>query len=208
MTSSPDIPEDELHAFIDGELTEDRYREVRSAIREDAALARRVAAFRSDKAMLRHAFSPAADQPRVGEGRHRGQLIAAILALALLSGLSVWRATQPAADDGIISTALRARESLREMGLKVPDLTRLGYRFDRLRLQDHGVELSYLDPSGGLFTLFLRRADGPPRFEQSNRGTMRICVWQDDRINVVMSGEISQSSMQLLAAQVYLDLSQ
>ena len=61
---SPSHPtEDELHAFIDDELTASRRAEIAAILREDPALAAKVAAYQSDRDRLRMAFESLADQP-------------------------------------------------------------------------------------------------------------------------------------------------
>lgn len=52
------IPDEELHAYIDGELDPERAIAVRNALAQDAALAERVALFQADKAMLKTVYGP------------------------------------------------------------------------------------------------------------------------------------------------------
>jgi anti-sigma factor RsiW len=63
MTSPQPIREEDLHAFIDGELPPDRTGMVAAALKADPTLAARVAAFAADKAALRAAFQPIGQQP-------------------------------------------------------------------------------------------------------------------------------------------------
>src|SRR5271169_1801930 len=63
MTSAQPIREEELHAFIDGELPADRAGMVAAALEADPILAARVAAFAADKAALAAAFRPIGRQP-------------------------------------------------------------------------------------------------------------------------------------------------
>jgi anti-sigma factor RsiW len=62
MTATDPVREEELHAFIDGELPVDRARTVAAALQADPSLAARVAAFEADKAALAAAFRPIAQQ--------------------------------------------------------------------------------------------------------------------------------------------------
>jgi anti-sigma factor RsiW len=57
------ISEEELHAFIDGELPADRAAVVAAALESDPTLAARVTAFAADKEALAAAFHPIAHQP-------------------------------------------------------------------------------------------------------------------------------------------------
>ena len=63
MTSAQPIREEELHAFIDGELPADRAGMVAAALATDPVLAARIAAFAADKAALAAAFRPIGQQP-------------------------------------------------------------------------------------------------------------------------------------------------
>jgi len=56
MTARPTIPDEILSAYIDGELASDRAEAVLNAARDDPAIAERIAAFRSDKALLAAAY--------------------------------------------------------------------------------------------------------------------------------------------------------
>jgi len=91
-------------------------------------------------------------------------------------------------------------------GIKVPDLTRMGYRVTRLGFYDRAAEIQYRDGQNNLFTLYLRASDGKTRFDQFEQKGMRICVWQDDRISTVMAGTMSAAEMQRLASLAYLGL--
>jgi anti-sigma factor RsiW len=55
--------ENELHAFIDDELEPSRREEIAAVLLKDQALAARVAAFESDRALLRAALDEIADEP-------------------------------------------------------------------------------------------------------------------------------------------------
>ena len=62
--TSPSYPtESELHAFIDDELTASRHAEIAAILRQDPALAARVAAYQADRDQLRMAFASLADEP-------------------------------------------------------------------------------------------------------------------------------------------------
>jgi anti-sigma factor RsiW len=63
MTPVQPILEEELHAFIDGELPTDRAAVVAAALKADPILAARVAVFAGDKAALAAAFRPIGQQP-------------------------------------------------------------------------------------------------------------------------------------------------
>jgi len=120
--SDPRYPtEDEIHAYVDGELAPGRDQEVADILRADQGLAARVAAYRADRDNLRQALAGimAAPLPIGWEARitaatarprvlPRRQAIAASLALVLTAGAAAtvfWRRR-----DTILADALAARE--------------------------------------------------------------------------------------------------
>jgi anti-sigma factor RsiW len=93
------------------------------------------------------------------------------------------------------------------MKVKVPDLGRMGYRLAAIHLYGgHAAELLYRDRNHRLFTLYMRPSDGAARFDQFARGPLRICIWQDDQIGMVMAGDVSTAAMQRLASLAYTGL--
>ena len=57
MSKAPFITDEDLHAYIDGALEEERAVLVRQALAENAAMAQRVAQFQADKAMFKSVFA-------------------------------------------------------------------------------------------------------------------------------------------------------
>jgi anti-sigma factor RsiW len=101
--------------------------------------------------------------------------------------------------------ALRAAVA---MNVKVPDMSRMGYRLTGMRVYESGAtpraaELLYNDRAGRLFTLYVRHSDGSARFDQFERNGLRVCVWQDDQLALVMAGDVSTAAMQRLASLAY-----
>jgi anti-sigma factor RsiW len=62
MSPHPGIRDEDLHAFIDGELDTACNAEVADAAQGDAALMEQIAAFRADKAMLAEVYAPLIDK--------------------------------------------------------------------------------------------------------------------------------------------------
>lgn len=90
--------------------------------------------------------------------------------------------------------------------VKAPDLSRMGYKLvgiDTYSAPARSFELRYADASGRLFTLYLRRSSGTPRFDLLKQNGMRVCVWQDDVIGTVMAGPMSAAEMMRLASLAY-----
>jgi len=124
MTSPATIRDEELHAFIDGELgPADRVR-VEAAVEADPKLSEQVIAFRADKARLLSLYGGGLNEPlpsewiaRIEEASGRKPLPRtawAMLALAasfvlVLSGTIVWRQLGPVPPDDVVADALAAR---------------------------------------------------------------------------------------------------
>jgi anti-sigma factor RsiW len=159
--------------------------------------------------------------------------ILAVIAAAMVvfvAGSSVYLRLSTPAETGIVTSALSARNDVIEpvevlpaatdaghynaalravvgAGVKVPVLDRLGYRFDGLRTYKGAAEVLYRNGEGRVFSLYLRRSEGQVRFDQFERDGLRVCIWQDDQISMVMAGNISAAIMQRLASLAYMDLS-
>jgi anti-sigma factor RsiW len=106
------ITEHELHAYLDGRLWPERQREVERHLHAREELARRVAAYRAQRASLRMALAVAADEPvppklnlaRLVEERlrqrHGRRRTAAALVLAFCVGSAAgWYLDRPAPSD-------------------------------------------------------------------------------------------------------------
>ncbi|MBB6254189.1 anti-sigma factor family protein [Nitrospirillum iridis] len=234
----PPIAEVELHAFLDGELPEDRARVVEAALLADPALAERLAGYQADKAMMKRLYSPlierpvpqhlidlaqsAVDEPAVrpwADWRKLGAVAAVVL--LLVGGGWVYLGGRPAGD--VVQMALAAREvpasvpddlssynaalsRIVALNIKVPDLTRAGYRLAGVKVEGSAATVAYRDGHDRLFTIYLRHSDGTVRFDQFKRDNLRVCVWQDDQLSMVMAGEMSAAVMQKLASMAYVGL--
>lgn len=159
--------------------------------------------------------------------------IAAVVALCVIGAVSYWE-RQPSRAGDVVQAALDARTNTlqaqqaisipagAEIGnysavlssavalkLKIPDLKRMGYKLTGIVLypQAQGAaELLYRDDNNRSFTLYLRRSNGKPRFDQFERDGLRVCVWQDEVLSTVMAGNVSTASMQRLASLAYTGL--
>ena len=156
--------------------------------------------------------------------------IAATLLVVAASPL-VWRYHAIPADGDVVDVALDAREGIPTgkhhiladgspeaerygttlgqilgSNVHIPDLSRMGYRLHGLNLYRQAAEILYQGPQGQLFTLYVRRSDGSARFDQFGRRGLRVCIWQDDQITTVMSGNVSAAAMQRLATLSYTGL--
>jgi anti-sigma factor RsiW len=94
------------------------------------------------------------------------------------------------------------------MKAKAPVLTRFGYRLAAVKSYEAGpkrrtVELVYANGAGHELTLYVSRSVGAPRFDQFESGGLRICIWQDDIVGMVVAGNLSAAEMQRLAALAY-----
>jgi len=116
------IHDEDLHAYIDGALSEDRALLVRQALAEDAALAKRVALFEADKAMFKSVYGPLADRPLPAEWTLRARrqtrprmslkLAGAIAAtlLVVAGGPLAWQYAAVLKGTDVVDVALDARE--------------------------------------------------------------------------------------------------
>ncbi|MDE1150318.1 MAG: hypothetical protein PW843_27540 [Azospirillaceae bacterium] len=236
-SNHPSITEVDLHAFLDGELSEDRARLVEAALLADPALAERLAGYEADKAMMNRLYGPLIDRPVPqhlidlaqsaarrpatrpwADWRRLGAVAAVVL---LLVGGGGYLALRPAGD--VVQLALAAREvpaavppdlapynaalsRIVALNIRVPDLARAGYRLAGVKLEGDAATVAYRDADDRLFTLYLRRSDGTVRFDQFKRQNLRVCIWQDDQLSMVMAGEMSAAVMQKLASMAYLGL--
>ena len=247
---SPHIRDEELHAFIDGELDAARNAEVADAARDDAALMEQIAAFRADKAMLAEVYAPLIDQKlpaewlrqiRGEDRRRRSSWLAPITAIAasivlLIAGLSTYHRLPANGEEAIVREALAARADMLEskevvavaspsesgnanrilaaalrMRVKAPDLSRMGYKLETVRVYGNvpggeSVELRYRDARSRDFALYVRHPSSGVRFDQYKSAGLRVCIWQDDVLGTVMTGPISAAEMQRLASLAYTGL--
>lgn len=101
------ITEAELHAFVDGQLTPERHREIEAQLAQRPDEAQRVQSYREQRRALRALFDPVLDEPLPQRLRHAVQprarwalqRWAAGIAIALVSGATGWAlhgALQPA----------------------------------------------------------------------------------------------------------------
>ncbi len=261
------ISEDELHAFIDGELDEARLQQIVAQIATVPALAERVAQFRKDRETLVQIYGPLIDRPlperlkserlmpralvphgllqRLVEQGMRGTAYArasmagAIVAAATLV-IAAWLGHgllfTGGATDALVATALAARDgklvpesqiaaaavaapdvrdrivaSNLAVSVKAPDLRKAGYDLTTLNVYSdgtgrHSLQLTYHNPQGRIFTVYLTRPSGPQGFELTERGAMRICVWLNEELSAVMVGEMSSDEMLRVASLTYADL--
>jgi anti-sigma factor RsiW len=118
------ITDEDLHAYIDGALDEERTLLVHKALAEDAALAERVALFQADKAMFKTVYGPVAERPvpaewiarvrRQEKPRWNWRLAGAIAAILLVVAASplAWRYYAVPNGGDVVDVALDAREGI------------------------------------------------------------------------------------------------
>jgi len=154
----------------------------------------------------------------------------------LVAGLSTYQQLPASGEEAIVREALAARADMLEsheaiavaspseapradrilaaalrMRLKAPDLSRMGYRLQTVRVYANvpggkSVELRYRDTRNRDFALYVRHPSSAVRFDQYKSAGLRICVWQDDVLGTVMTGPISAAEMQRLASLAYTGL--
>ncbi|HEY5046692.1 MAG TPA: hypothetical protein VII49_01560 [Rhizomicrobium sp.] len=249
MSRQTEIRNEDLQAFIDGELDEEARATVEAEIAGDAVLAGMVANYRADKAMIADIYGAGRDEPlpcrwiaTIEEETHRTNwrraavpIMALAAGIVLVFGLTIaFRQSAIPTHGDIVAEALAARAN--EVGplaviavhssadaqaqdramaqalatpVKAPDLSRMGYRLVGIESYDapaQSFELVYRDRSAHVFTLYLRRSSGAPRFDQFVENGLRVCIWQDDVVGAVMAGKMSAAQMQRLASLAYVGL--
>jgi anti-sigma factor RsiW len=250
MNLKPEIREEDLHAYIDGELDAAERARIESLVEGNGWLRDRVARYRADKSRLVGLYGGGMSEPLPQEwldtieaATTRRRWTAQSLGIAAMAasfvilfvGLVAWRfvgVMQPASGD-IVADALAARAgtpapvsvvpaetkaltqearvmtAVLDARVKAPDLSRLGYHLVDINVYDapkRAFELRYAARDGQIFTLYLRHSSGQPRFDQFKQDGMRVCVWQDDVVGMVMAGTMSVAEMQRLASLAYVGL--
>jgi anti-sigma factor RsiW len=244
---SDPISEQEVHAYIDGELPPERAAAVEAAMDADPALAARIRDFRADKQALFTAYASLTLAPippslqraaRNGPARRlprrpvRYLVFAAAVALAACLVLIVLPRTpggtpvdqaMAARDNGRApsreligndgATVAAANQAMSDMlgnAMRVPDLTRAGFALVSTEIygtsQSDAVQLRYQDADRRLFTVYLRPSAGPDAFEVTQRGPVRICVWQNADLTAVMTGAMPTPELFRLASMTYASL--
>lgn len=244
MTERPFITDEELHAYIDGELDPLRAADVAVLIQYRPELQARVAAFRSDKALLTQAYGPLIEQPmpahwqamidgRRSGGRRilarRAMFAAAASAAVAFAGWSTYSRLRNDADDAIIAEAISARgdaiagasgaperrenadrmlKTALGLQIKTPDMAKLGFELTSVRVYagvpgGNAVRVDYRDAQARMFTVYLRHTTSGERFDMLKRGSVRVCIWQDEVLSAVMLAEVSAGEMLRLASLAY-----
>jgi anti-sigma factor RsiW len=89
---------------------------------------------------------------------------------------------------------------------RVPDLSHAGFNLVSAEIYGDAVQLRYEDAERRLFTVYLRPSAGPDAFEVTERGPVRICVWQNADVTAVMTGALSTPELFRLASLAYSSL--
>jgi anti-sigma factor RsiW len=182
----------DVHAYIDGELDAQQARAIEDAASRDSALAARIAAYRSDKSLLKRAYSPLAEQklPPEWEALIRShapvaqvntswRLVGAIAAMILVvvGGLSFYVSHSQRPDGDVVQTALEAREgTAAKTSIAVTDLGG-ARRYDGTlrRIVNAGIKVPDLERMGYRVTkldFYDRAAEVQYRDEKNNLFTL------------------------------------
>lgn len=124
-------------------------------------------------------------------------------------------ATTPARElDGQESASIQVVDQAmsRMLGIptRVPNLQRAGFKLISVEIYGQtrvdAVQLRYEDGARRLFTVFLRPSAGPDAFKVTERGAVRICIWQNADLTAVMTGEMTTPELFRLASLTYSSL--
>jgi anti-sigma factor RsiW len=106
-----------------------------------------------------------------------------------------------------VDAAAKAMSDMLGNATRVPDLSKAGFALVSTDIYgSEAVQLRYQDARQRLFTVFLRPSAGPDAFEVTERGPVRICVWQNADLTAVMTGEMSTPELFRLASLTYSSL--
>ena len=124
MSEQAKITEEELHAYIDGELSPVRAADITALIQYDRDLAQKIAAFRADKVRLAEVYGPLIERPLPAawlQTIERAELRKAVWLsrptlwamaasiVVMIVGIGTYAMFNRADDDAVISAALTAR---------------------------------------------------------------------------------------------------
>jgi anti-sigma factor RsiW len=113
-------------------------------------------------------------------------------------------------DPAGVEAADRVMSAMLGNPVRAPDLSRAGFKLVSAEVygqnRSDAVQLRYEDDTRRLFTVFLRPPAGPDMFEVTQRGPVRICVWQNADLTAVMTGEMSTPELFRLASLAYSSL--
>jgi anti-sigma factor RsiW len=113
-------------------------------------------------------------------------------------------------DPAGIEAADQAMSAMLGNPVRAPDLRRAGFKLVSAEIYGHNrsdaIQLRYEDDARRLFTVFLRPPAGPDMFEVTQRGPVRICVWQNADLTAVMTGEMATPELFRLASLAYSSL--
>ncbi|HEY4044326.1 MAG TPA: hypothetical protein VGM32_21110 [Rhodopila sp.] len=113
-------------------------------------------------------------------------------------------------DQAGVEAADQAISAMLGNPVRAPDLGRAGFKLVSAETyggsRSEAVQLRYEDGAQRLFTVFLRPPAGPDLFEVTERGHVRICLWQNADVTAVMTGEMSTPELFRLASLAYSSL--
>ncbi len=228
------ITDTDLSAFLDGELESGRAAQVEQELAIDTTLARRLNAFAADRRLTAALFAPVAglDLPAAWQLRLsrptrppaiRSLPVWAALAAGIVLAVIGARFALAPRGDQLIAEALQAGQTglsppsqthaalpvIGGMAVRPPDLARFGLALAAVGVHpaEHAVSFLYRNPAGEQVTLFVRPSPGSTRFEMTQSGGFRVCIWQDDVLTAVLAGHMEAGAMMRLAAAAYAALS-
>ena len=106
-----------------------------------------------------------------------------------------------------VDAAAKAMSDMLGNPMRVPDLSTAGFALVSTDIYgSEAVQLRYEDAGQRLFTVFLRPSAGPDAFKVAERGSVRICIWQNADLTAVMTGEMSTPELFRLASLTYSSL--
>ncbi len=117
---------------------------------------------------------------------------------ALVPNFSLAGADLPdaAARDALLQSRLHLK-------VHAPDLSHFGFQLARLDVYGHAAGLRYRDPAARELTIYVKASSGQARFDMLRHGDLRVCIWQDDVVSAVITGQMSAGDMMRVASSAY-----
>ncbi|MBI3451982.1 MAG: anti-sigma factor [Rhodospirillales bacterium] len=216
MTAPRPISDEELHAYVDGEVDPARAAEIETSLAADAELSARAVFYGRVNADLHRCFDPVLARDALAPARLAGQVgqVSPVYAQAAIAHavytVEVRHPVEVAANEEAHLTRWLSNRMGRE--IKAPRLDDRGYRLMGGRLlptSEGGVacQFMYENAAGNRITLFMKSAPASQtetafRFVTERNG-LGLFYWIDNRLAYAVAGTLSRDELLRLSHQVY-----
>ena len=232
MSTTEDIREEELHAWLDGELSAERAAIVEAYVEAHPAIAHRLEAYRADGASLARLFGRVGEPGVAVRSRPTAGALRWAAMVALVGGAASfgWVArdwSRPADEAAFVHEAAAAHALYLAGGpapldvgqparlaatlgapIRLPDTSDFGYALTAARLvpspTGSAAQLVY---SGGAepITVYLRAAPGATDtpLRLTRQGSIATAAWEFDDVACAISGAVDPTLLEQFAQRLY-----